>query len=244
MWASPVLAWASGCGSSGPSPFDGGAVNLEIRAVAAIPLGPGAPPIADAEACLVGPVTGSCVNTDTQGFASLPVPANGEITVIVAKDGSLSNVAHRVTAEADVTLASRMTSDAQFDFLFSFVAPQVRDLSRGHVGIGLFPPMGGNASGAMVELVPLDGGSAVSPIYFTNMMVPDLMLTSTSSNGLAFFLNVQPGRYEVRSTHLAYCVIESGWPRSETPGGPVRGIELEVRANMITGVSGVQCAFP
>jgi hypothetical protein len=108
--ASSLLVLVSGCGSgSGSRCGDVPSVNVEVQAVSAIPLGPSAPRIEGAEACVVSPVDCGCSTTNGDGFASLDAPANSEVTFVITKMGRYSNVAHRVIGDVDVSLASRMT---------------------------------------------------------------------------------------------------------------------------------------
>ncbi|MFW5921349.1 MAG: carboxypeptidase-like regulatory domain-containing protein [Polyangiales bacterium] len=232
-----VALTASGCGGEGRC-FDREPVQLEIRAVSVLPFDD-PDPIEGAEVCLVEPVECGCATTKESGFARLDVPSESEILVTITKPMLMTNIVQRVAKDEDLSSDVRITRRSDFEAVGMLIEDPV-DPSMGHVGIGLLPPPGGSAAGARVTLHGLDDGSEREAVYFDNL-VPKTDRESTDEKGIAFFVNVPPGDYEVRSPSLEQCAaIESGLER-RAEDGTLRAMEVEVRRDAITQASAVQC---
>lgn len=228
-----------GCGGGGDC-FDEPAVQFEMRVVSVLPWDD-PDPIAGAEVCLDEPVQCPCVETNESGFARLEVPADSEVLLVVRRDTRMDNIVQRVTGSEDVSSDVRMTKVSDFEAVGGIVHEAGLDPTKGHVGIGLLPPAGGSAAGAQVTMQSVDGADAGMPTYFRNLFPSDG--TSTDEDGVAFYVNVPPGDYEVTSDALLQCgAIESGLVRPETDG-TVRTVEVQVRPETITQVSAVQCSL-
>lgn len=226
-----ILAW--GCGGDGRC-FDGEAVELEIRAVGVLPFDD-PDPIEGAEVCLSKPVECGCATTNESGFARLDVPANDDIQVSISKDMRMTNIVQRTVDTEDLASEVRITRRSDFEAVGMLVDSPI-DPSLGHVGVGLLPPPGGSAAGAQVVLHDSDREA----VYFENL-VPRTDRDATDEDGVAFFINVPPGTYEVRSDSLAMCAaVESGLERLADDGS-VEAMEVEVRRDAITQASAVQC---
>lgn len=232
-----ALVMLAGCGGSDQC-FDGEAVELEIRAVGVLPFDD-PDPIADAEVCLEEPVDCGCATTNESGFARIDVPAESEILVSISKPMLMTNIVQRVVETDDLSSDVRITRRSDFEAVGMLLDDPI-DPSQGHVGIGLLPPPGGSAAGARVTLHDLADGSETEAVYFDNL-VPRGDLESTDDDGVAFFINVPPGDYEVRSDSLAQCAaVESGLERRGGDGS-ISAMEVEVRGDAITQASAVQC---
>jgi len=133
----------------------------------------------------------------------------------------------------------RLSRTDEFDFVLSTLG-LTSDPSAGHVGVGLLPATGGDSSGFTVSLVSLADGTVYDATYLVSR-VPDASATTTGTDGLGLFFNIPPGRYELTSDALSGCgAVETGLPRVDGSGA-LSGIEVEVRAGMISAASAVQC---
>lgn len=198
-------------------------------------------PVAGAEVCVEAPMDCGCELVGDDGFATLALPPGAEVTTVIRADGYVPNLGLVATGSRDFSLAVRLSRTDEFDFVFTSVGLTM-DPAAGHVGVGLLPATGGDASGATMTLTSLGDGTTYAATYFT-ARVPDVAATVTDTDGLAFFFNVPPGRYELTSDALATCgAVETGLPRMDGAGG-LRAIEVEVRAGMISAVSAVQCGM-
>lgn len=227
---------AAGCG--GDRCFDKEPVELELRAVGVLPFDD-PDPLEGAEVCLSEPVECGCATTNESGFARIDVPSGEEILVTISKDMRMTNIVQRVVATEDISVDVRITRRSDFEAVGDLIMDPI-DPSMGHVGIGLLPPSGGSAAGAQVTLHSSDGDAEPQPVYFDNL-VPKTDRDSTDDSGLAFFVNVPPGEYEVQSESLPQCAaVESGLERRNEDGSLV-AMEVEVRGDAITQASAVQC---
>ena len=234
-----LLSVSSACGGGGaPACFDGPTIALDMRAQTTLPWN--APrPVPGAEICIEAPTDCGCQPVDATGYATLDLPTNSEVTTLIQADGYVPNLGLVATGTDDFTLAVRMSPVDEFAFVFSTLG-LTNDPTAGHVGGGLLPATGGDASGATMTLTSLADATTYDPTYFV-ARVPNASATATDTDGLAFFFNLPPGRYELSSSALAGCgAVETGLPRFDT-GGALRAIEVEVRAGMISAVSAVQC---
>ncbi|NOY93471.1 MAG: hypothetical protein GXP55_19990 [Deltaproteobacteria bacterium] len=231
------LVLACGGGNT-PACFEGPSVDLDMRAQTALPWN--APrPVVSAEVCVEAPFDCGCFPVDSNGFATLPLPPDAEVTTVIRADGYVPNLGLVATGTRDFSLAVRLSRTDEFDFVFASLGLTM-DASAGHVGVGLLPATGGDASGAIMVLSRLSDGATYDPTYFV-ARVPAPAATATDADGLALFFNVPPGRYELSSTALTGCgAVETGLPRMDADGA-LRAIEVEVRAGMISAVSAVQC---
>lgn len=236
-----LLAFASclvlsACGDASVCP-EGETVTMNVRVQTVLPWADPRP-VSGAEVCLEGPTPCDCVLADDEGFATLQVPANSEVTVVMSADRTLPNIGQRITTDTDVALAARLTRQTDFGIFLGLVMMNMVD-GRGHIGIGFLKAPGGDSSGATVSLLSLDDGSMHNAIYIAGLG-PDLTATATDEEGLAFFLNVPPGRYSITSNFFANCAaVESGWPRLRA--GQIESVEVVVQAGAITGMSAVNC---
>lgn len=196
-------------------------------------------PVVGAEVCVQAPMDCGCVPVDDTGFATLALPPNSEVTTLIQADGYVPNLGLVATGTRDFSLAVRLSRSDEFDFVFNSLGLTM-DPAAGNVGVGLLPATGGDASGATMSLTSLADGTTFTPSYFV-ARVPDASATATDTDGLAFFFNVPPGRYELTSDGLAGCgAVETGLPRRDA-AGDLRAIEVEVRAGMICAASAVSC---
>jgi len=240
-WVVCASALALACGGGGqPACFDGPTVSLDMRAQTTLPWN--APrPVVGAEICVEAPTDCGCVPVDETGFATLTLPPEAEATTLIRADGYVPNLGLVATGTRDFSLAVRLSRTDEFDFVFTSLGLTM-DSTAGHVGVGLLPATDGDASGATMTLTSLADGSTYDPTYFV-ARVPDASATQTDVDGLGFFFNIPPGRYELSSSALAGCgAVETGLPRLDA-AGDLRAIEVEVRAGIISAASAVPCGL-
>jgi hypothetical protein len=77
--------------------------------------------------------------------------------------------------------------------------PDLVNLKNQSIIWGKISKNGGSIAGAQIEILTAD--QSLKPIYFNKMMIPDLGLSSTSSNGYYAFVGVNPGVHALQVTY-------------------------------------------
>ena len=82
---------------------------------------------------------------------------------------------------------------------------------------------GAAIAGGQVEILTAD--QALKPIYFNKMMIPDLSLNTTSSNGYYAFVGVNPGVHALQVTYLSSLAEPSVIPAD---GNSISQLDIDV----------------
>ncbi|MGD8606841.1 MAG: hypothetical protein PVH21_06080, partial [Myxococcales bacterium] len=166
-------------------------------------------PLEDVELCQVG--TDYCVMSDSEGWATLQLPAGEEVAFTVEKEGFIKYLSAGVIPEAPLQFQFGMATNERGALVHELVMSPYPPEGTGDIVISCFG--GVSLPGATLELV----GATGKGFYYDEEGYWDPDLTETTSRpgsgSLGGFTEVAPGVVEVTWGGTAEGVpIFKGWP--------------------------------
>lgn len=210
------VALAFGCDSSSDS-SSAKTVQFHMDVIAFAP-NTGDVPLEGVEVCELG--TENCAATDATGFVTMTLPANGEITLTVLKDGYTPTLSPQLTAEADIDGVRTALLDDQTVSLLAGVLQTPYPLVGGVIAISaLTEPIRADDNGIAGITFTSEGKS---PYYLNESGFPTYEIDATTEpDGAGGFVGLEPGTYQVAVGGTASnCNVVSAWPG--TSDGSIR----------------------
>jgi hypothetical protein len=198
-----------GCGSS----TDGEEPTVEFRMdVIGFTPGMGDVPLEGVEVCVLD--SDNCDTSDSDGFVTLTLPANSEVTLSVLKEGYTPTLSPQLTGDQDVDELRTALLDEQTSSLLAGVLGTEYPLVGGVVAISaLFEPLRQDDNG-IAGITFTSAGSA--PYYLNESGFPTYDIEATTEpDGAGGFVELDSGVYEVVVGGAASnCEVASAWPGS------------------------------
>ena len=216
----------AGTGGAGGDGGSGGSdtVTLNVTTTEAQSLSPIGPALEGVRLCEAD--TTNCATTDSDGMASIELPADEEVSYTLEKDGYAPYLVADVTDDALFQNGPwAMYSDALIEELLG--------------ELGVASPMGGQlilraVSGSVIEGIAgitfelVD--ETATPFYNQQDWTPSFDLTATTSIGQGGFVELATGEYQVEyGGTAANCSVQIGWP-----GDAAGRVEVPVRVGHIS----------
>jgi hypothetical protein len=205
-----AACFAIGCGDS-DSPTAPQTVEFRMEVIAFTP-GMADMPLADAEVCILD--TTSCETTDADGWVTMTLPANSEVTLTVIKEGYSPTLSPQYTAEDDVDDIRTAVLDEQTVNLLAGVLGTPYPLEGGVIAISaLTPPLRQDDNGIAGITFAID---EQTPYYLDENGFPSFDIDATTEpDGAGGYIEMTEGVYEVTLGGTASnCVVVSAWPGS------------------------------
>jgi hypothetical protein len=186
-------------------------------------------PLAGVDVCRSDTMPSVCVKTNSDGAFRLPVPANGELAVIVMGDGYVPTVVG-VATDAEIVdpiptvLMTRTADSSRFEAALGVVA----DPAKGSV-------VAETAPGAQLAIT---AGSGAGPFTASFMGMGISMVGTLVNVPETLFANVDEGDVEVTATStLGACTFPEHLWKGSTPGS----VRLPVIAGFQTSLAYATC---
>lgn len=195
-------------------------------------------PVEGVRVCIEGHPEIACATTNAMGTYRLEnVPTSADLLLDFTKEGYAPAMRSIHTpAVRDMALFGFAYGDDDFVSFFEMVLELTLDPAMGIVVFEATEATVVALSHNGLEHVTavLDPTSGVGPNYATAQYLPSATLTETSSAGWGFFVNVEPGEYEVTFQHperVCSAHPELGWAAPEGSGATTR---VRVSAGYVT----------
>ncbi|TNE50250.1 MAG: carboxypeptidase regulatory-like domain-containing protein [Deltaproteobacteria bacterium] len=168
-------------------------------------------PLAGVKVCVTGPQGVPCVNTDSQGkYRVTGIPKDVEFVLSYEKTGYvkvLQPMAPNLGSEQNI----RMISEQTLPLFANLLGVQIKK-GMGAIVVSTFNWKRTQFVAGLS--LSSDATGAEGPFYINAQGMPSKTLTKTSAAGLAFFVNVPPGNYIVKTkgTGGMYCAAKAAVP--------------------------------
>ena len=136
------------------------------------------------------------VVTDAMGHFEFPALPAGATATFVLEHADFPPARTRTFTLPDSGALERVTFQVPDMTLYGAIAGIVGAVTR--VGKSIYDAGAHGEADAAVTIAPAIP-AAQGPIYFGDDVIPDAMLTQTSSDGGVLFVNVPPGTYELQA---------------------------------------------
>jgi hypothetical protein len=158
--------------------------------------------------------TTNCETSDEDGFVTLTLPANSEVTLTVIQEGYTPTLSPQLTGNEDVDGLRTALLDEQTSRLLAGVLGTPYPLTGGVIAISaLEPPLRRDDNG--IAGIELTSGER-TPYYLDEASFPTFDIDATTEpDGAGGFVELPNGVYEIAvGGSAANCEIASAWPGS------------------------------
>lgn len=176
--------------------------------------------VAGVKVCVVEQKSVPCVTSDTAGKFTLPkAPAGQDITLSMTKTGYLTFHAAAGKNQLVTAYGMLMLDNTTVAGVAAALSTSVKS-GKGHIVV-----TASGASGRMAGVsFSLTQSAGEGPYYLDSTGNPSSSRTSTSSEGVSFVFNLDPGTYDLSWTSPTgkTCTLNSGWAGTTAASAKVK----------------------
>lgn len=226
---------AGAAGSDGGS--DAGTTSVSGTIVALID---SVTPVIDMQVCVYGNASVPCVQTDSFGAYTITgVEAEKELLLEYTKAAYYPALVTVKTRSTPIDIGEFPAPTLEEANVFAVLAGVTLDPTKGQLlATAVQAGTGGGFVGQNQITLGMTPQSGTGPYFTDDQNLPDTSLSSTNTNGLGLFANVNPGDVDVAFTHPSKtCTpLAMAWP-----GTAANSVRMTTVAGYLVGGGAVEC---